>query len=127
MSTLSLAILSTRTLVPLATLQELRPCNMRSTDNSVAPASFRKPSVPSLTLGLASEHPMIADFRGGATCLIDPQLPARIRVRRRLTESGSDGDRSGGPQGHTRRTGRPSSHGTGRVGAVSPASFNSGL
>ena len=30
-------------------------------------------------------------------------------------------------QGHTRRTDRPPSHGTGRVGLVSPASFNSGL
>ena len=34
-------------------------------------------------------------FAGGATCLIDPQLSARIRVCMCLTKLGSDGDRSG--------------------------------
>ena len=64
-----------------------------------------------------------ADYRGGVTCLMDTQLPEPPSVVG-LHVSIRGGE---GRQGHSRRTARPPSHGTGPVGWVSPASFNRGL
>ncbi len=64
-----------------------------------------------------------ADFRGGVTCLFDTQLSDVARQPSSRCASG----RTQGRRGQVTLTERLPNHGTGRVGFVSPASFNSGL
>ena len=84
---------------------------------------FGKTNVPKGLADWQSHNDVYADYRGGVTCLMDTQLPEPPSVVG-LHVSIRGGE---GRQGHSRRTARPPSHGTGPVGWVSPASFNRGL
>ena len=71
-----------------------------------------------------TEAPLIADFRRGVTCLNGTQLCGHMHTCVLLRIRWGAVRRH---HGHTTRTDRPLSHGTGRVGSVSLASFKSGL